>query len=1230
MQINRTVPENLLPCSSEYLQKTNPYYIVAPDYSQRSSGIRVLHELCSVLNQMGYESYVTSVKTNGDLWTPRLSEEIKTAHYCAKKIPIVVYPEVVKGQPINIGLPVRYVLSYPGFIGGDKTYDESELIFSHLKEYYPEGTLLYLPTENISKIDSIEAKYKRAQGSSAVYFNRAKPQTKDLNSFGESCIEISSRKPMPYEEMISILKSVEVLYCYESSAIVADALFSGCAVVYIQNEFMKEMPDIHKNLSGVSWGNEPSSVQKAIDSVSYGRNEIIDASKGWVDRLVRFIDLTQEKANKLSFEKAWPQSVVDSLSLPNLSHNDIAERHDRKKYERINQDYKEWRSKSSLREINADIYAEHIINGNLPAIDIVISHNVDTELSLIAETIDSIAANFYGGNSIIIVSYNDPPEGFENGHNLKWLRKESLNENPKNHVYSKWLLVVEAGTKLSPQTLVELALSAKSQPDIDLFYSDEDIYSSDGSHCNPNFKPSFNIELIRCTNYVGASVLFRVDCWINSNMPISAHEIYRYLIVKSLSKNSSSICHVDGMLFHGTGKITATTEKNEFETAQSELMASGLVKAVRPMDRLGSWLVEYSPLKVLNTTLVIPTGHQTGYMRQMLESLFKYGCINLAEIILVCNLTDLEEVEFALIGLEKKIPINIITYVSKTYNHAKALNMAIAKVVTDYVWVCDDDVEFIHEDALGILLSLAKQDTTACVEPRLMSTHGVEAKIVGGPIILGIQGCCGSYTGEMQLPEEYGYLSKLQLTQDVSAISGHCFVFRKAQWEQVGGFDENQFSLKFPVLDFCLKLNQKGWRHIWTPQANVMHQGGKSLQKRLGDFEFKVAFAQSDVKEKDKLIEVWGLELANDRYYNRHLSLLRPYDLEATIVVDWSPVRRDRLRVLANPLISGAGQYRVVEPLNMLQEHSLAQTCVILPKADRKTRILQPIELIRANPDTLILQHSVDDAQLSLIEAYKRYLPKVHIVQMVDDLLGFVPEKHPNRRFQSREGHQRMVEALKKCDSMIVTTQPLNDHYKKYLKSVQIIPNCLSKQWFDLKPAKTKKEKLRVGWIGAGQHQGDLEIINEVVKELSDRVDWIFMGMQTDQAKPYIKEFYKFVSIKDYPEKMASLDLDIAVAPLEDNFFNQCKSNLRLLEYGAMSWPVVCSDVYTYKVNNPPVIHCKPIHASWIQAINSLIEDEQLRIDMGRNLNEWVKQNYNLDNWSNEWLMSLGQNVKMT
>jgi glycosyltransferase involved in cell wall biosynthesis len=341
--------------------------------------------------------------------------------------------------------------------------------------------------------------------------------------------------------------------------------------------------------------------------------------------------------------------------------------------------------------------------------------------------------------------------------------------------------------------------------------------------------------------------------------------------------------------------------------------------------------------------------------------------------------------------------------------------------------------------------------------------------------------------------------------------------------------------------------------------------------------------------------------------------------VEAIVVVDWQPKRHDRPRLIAVPLSSGAGQYRVIEPLNALQDANLAQTCVVLPPYKNVSRILQPLELIRAAPDRLILQHSVDDAQLGLTEKYRLVMPDLEIIQMVDDLLGDVPIKHPNRNFQTREGHQRMIQALKQSDILVVTTEPLRTNYQKYVKDVRLVPNALGQQWTGLRKVPDNRTKLRVGWVGAAQHKGDLDLIAEVVREMATEVDWVFMGMCTDEIKPHLKEFHGFVSISEYPQKVSELDLDIAIAPLENNIFNECKSNLRLLEYGAMGWPVVCSDVYPYRADAPPVIRCSDDVEEWVGALRKLVADKELRLNMGSQLHEWVSTKYLLDGMVTKW-----------
>lgn len=215
-----------------------------------------------------------------------------------------------------------------------------------------------------------------------------------------------------------------------------------------------------------------------------------------------------------------------------------------------------------------------------------------------------------------------------------------------------------------------------------------------------------------------------------------------------------------------------------------------------------------------------------------------------------------------------------------------------------------------------------------------------------------------------------------------------------------------------------------------------------------------------------------------------------------------------------------------------------------------------------------------------------------------------------------------MLQALVQSDRLIVTTQPLADLYGKHVPDVWIMPNTLGETWRDLRREPQARQRLRVGWVGAGQHRGDLDLVNEVVRRLAPEVDWVFMGMHTPEMAPYLKEFHGFVAIADYPKKIASLDLDIAIAPLEDNRFNQCKSNLRLLEYGAMGWPVVCSDVYPYRTRNAPVIRVSNEPDAWVAAIRSLY-NEPLRRQQAQRLSHWVDRYFWLSDVIPSWSEAL-------
>ena len=236
-----------------------------------------------------------------------------------------------------------------------------------------------------------------------------------------------------------------------------------------------------------------------------------------------------------------------------------------------------------------------------------------------------------------------------------------------------------------------------------------------------------------------------------------------------------------------------------------------------------------------------------------------------------------------------------------------------------------------------------------------------------------------------------------------------------------------------------------------------------------------------------------------------------------------------------------------------------------------------------------------------------------------------VPEKSSAYRSIKggfRDAKPRIRRALSNCDRVIVSTEPLAKYCHGMIDDIKIVPNSLETDvWLGLESKRQQSNKLRVGWAGALQHQGDLEMIAEVVKQTASEVDWIFMGMCPESIKPYIKEFQESVDISDYPKVLAGLNLDLAIAPLEDNSFNEAKSNLRILEYGILGWPVICSDVYPYR--SAPVTCVENTSESWLAAIVQAINSPDNLPNQGDTLCQWVTTNYLLEDNLDRWLEAL-------
>jgi len=140
-----------------------------------------------------------------------------------------------------------------------------------------------------------------------------------------------------------------------------------------------------------------------------------------------------------------------------------------------------------------------------------------------------------------------------------------------------------------------------------------------------------------------------------------------------------------------------------------------------------------------------------------------------------------------------------------------------------------------------------------------------------------------------------------------------------------------------------------------------------------------------------------------------------------------------------------------------------------------------------------------------------------------------------------------------------------------------------------------------------------------VVKATRAEVDWIFFGMCPDEIKGLVKEFHPGVPLDDYPAKLASLNLDLAIAPLEDVPFNHGKSHLRLLEYGVLGYPVICTDITAYRGEHP-VTRVKNRFKDWVEAIREQVSDRDELARRGDALRDYINANWILEDHTDVWL----------
>lgn len=229
------------------------------------------------------------------------------------------------------------------------------------------------------------------------------------------------------------------------------------------------------------------------------------------------------------------------------------------------------------------------------------------------------------------------------------------------------------------------------------------------------------------------------------------------------------------------------------------------------------------------------------------------------------------------------------------------------------------------------------------------------------------------------------------------------------------------------------------------------------------------------------------------------------------------------------------------------------------------------------------------------------------------------------------------------ADLITVSTEMLAEEYRKLNKNVVVLPNYIDPFYFD-EPLRNEGEKVRIGITGSVGMSSDLDVLNPIFKhyEHDPRVQLVFFSLPANpkdnpmMANAYEDEYnflesmsvewHATVNMDKYHDKLNDLKLDIMVIPRTDNYFNRCKSNLKFLESSMFKIPCVAqgfSDGKSpYQVNPEDSKHMTIVtdNSKWIEEIEKLIVDKELRREMGKKAKEYVLANYDINDHADEWI----------
>lgn len=429
---------------------------------------------------------------------------------------------------------------------------------------------------------------------------------------------------------------------------------------------------------------------------------------------------------------------------------------------------------------------------------------------------------------------------------------------------------------LTPDALYEV-VNAINESHADFIYSDEDFVTKSGQYVHAHFKPDYSPDLLLSHNYITHfcaikhSLLKQIGPFDSRFDGAQDYDLFLRAVEKT-----DKIHHIPKVLYHWRMHEASTSAdssakpealKRGRRALQAALERRGIAGEVLEANLPHYFRVKRTIVGQPLVTIVIPFKDKPELLRTCIGSILEKSTYEHFEIIGMNNRSE-DPYTFETMKHLRKRDHRIAFYdYDHPFNYSAINNEAVARYAKgEHVLLLNNDIEIISPEWLEALLEHSQRPEVGCVGAKLYYEDGT---IQHAGAIIGLGGYVAhSHRGSPK--NAHGYFNRLNVIQNLSAVTGACLMVKRRIYDEVGGLDEEHFKIAYNDVDFCLRIREHGYLNVFTPYCETYHYESKSRGSDDLDPDKQKRFQQ----EKDFLRQRHPIVKAKaDPYYNQNLTL---------------------------------------------------------------------------------------------------------------------------------------------------------------------------------------------------------------------------------------------------------------------------------------------------------------------------------------------------------------------